>query len=366
MNYIKSRVEFLWNNGNKMHAVMLSKYIQNPISFELSESIFSEIRKKGSDLPSWTYALPYESMAIAINQTIEINKFKKIHLHNLHLGIAQVEIPVLTKNAKLQALSLIKRFKWLIDNMSSFEDINVVSDLPEAVDEFWNIAQDTEGFPSKILSLRGAKGIVRENAARWLNMFMLKNQSGEYEKVEALAWLCEYTSHSGERHDVFDWYNTGEFFSEFHSLNDLYFEDGYHDKIVNPIFDFIKGFTSAWSDKILIEKTRVGKSKKFKRRGKKSKQKVVRTLKYSTSHGAMVSTVSKQEEAVNSSSGSEKSPHVRRGSYVKLWVLAKNVQNEEILEVKERNGKTLCRVSRWRKEAKVKGGSPVKGVIKAV
>jgi hypothetical protein len=378
-SYLKSRIDQLNRDHNKAHARLISEYLDNPINFTVSPDITEKISKQGASADV-VYSLPYQCMSLELNKVISFHLFgemQHVRIEKIYLGCLPLHTPALNQINSLVAKSLVQRCKWLIHNMKTVDDIDVIADLPFAVSQFRNIvaqAQAKTGIDAIPYDLRR---LVKELATRWINQYIMENTSNtNLNEIDGLVWLCEYTNlTSGKKADVYDWWNTDPMFDELHEMNMLYFSDGYNDQIVNVVIPFILGFVNAWKDRQVIEQARTKTTKVRNKNGKKKKvTTTIRTLKYDASQGNMVTTIAKPTEeatdAPQNTSGRVQCPHTRRGTDARIWVSEANIKASEIIideKVSEKTGKKLCLVIRPRKEAKIKGGgNGVKGIIKAI
>lgn len=373
--YIQKILPEMESGSNDGHIEMVRRFIEKPVEFQIDRNSANDIYLRGSEsnLSDMIGELPYNAMAINLNRELPTAPALggSVTLKRIYLGTSTVFVPESDELTTLRVRDFGKRVLWFIENGTSWEAFDkVFSTEPEYLKQVASLpacqwlSWNWNGTEAEIQMLRG---FVKETGATAVMDMLDANKTG-YEEVKCTTWFAEF-EHSGSTYHIYDWVNDGSLFDLVARLNSSYFDDGFNKSTWDFCMSFVTGFVKAWEDRQVetLEVKRKNTGRQRKATGKRYS--TTKVLKYNPEVGAIVNTkvVSvSEEDSEESGTGSKKSPHDRRDTTWRVYVLSPR-DGEEILDVKEIRGRTRYQVERPRRGSKVNGGAlSIKGLIKAV
>ena len=378
--YIEKVVPQMKDGNNEAHIEMIERFLAKPIEFTIDRNSANDLAMRGMEMQvdDLIKGLPYDSMAVILNRRLNVGGiFGDVLIKRIHVGVGNTFLPEVDEITNLKIRDFGKRLIWFIMNSNgrTWKDVDATfSTEPEFLKSLKSMSSVQMATTSGI-GLIGSKyeshyirDVLKETGAQALMDMMLKYKVG-YENTEYMTWFCEF-EHDGSTYHIYDWFHNGSISDLVTQLNAVYFEDGFNKPIWNFCTAFVAGLSSAWNDR-QVERIEVKrKHTKRERKATGKRYSMAKVLKYNPDLGAIVDTkvvsVSEEPSEDGTGTGSKKSPHDRRETTWRPYVLNPR-EGEEILDVKEIRGKTRYQVERPRKGSKVHGGAlSIRGVIKAV
>lgn len=423
LKYIKNTVmPSLHQSRNYAHLEMLNRHIASPVHFSMDRNSQNDLILRGKDTNYYTkdfeWTLPYQQMAIELNRPITVRadgnslvekaytqlaqqmaygQAEKTHTLKTHLTRAQEVIIEtvyfgLVDCVKLNKLSGVNRhlyddcvnkLLWLQTNATSWEMVfSTLSFIKDIVANVVNQFVNSMGLPKAIardLMLSHTtdkiliRSLLRQNGNTIANA-LLRRLSNELEDVQAFSFCVQYKHLDGDKETghFFDWVHNGSLTSSAKKINRAYFDDGFTNQLYDCVFSLLTGFSSAWKNQQIIEKSYTSTQRRKSRQGKTKKSVVrYRQLQYDVTAGNIVKTKTISDgDKTPSIGGVTVTPHQRAGTLAYVWVTDHKLSDdEEIFDVREnKKGTELYKVLRHRKGCSVNGGgkAPIIGKIQSM